>query len=72
MLTFNGFGEEVSAYVPGGKNYKCPSCGKGFTTVGGMLNHIQARPQCRLASATLRVGPKAFGKARSRVTASVW
>ena len=55
MLTFNGAGEDVSGYQPGGKNYHCPGCQKGFTTVGGMLNHIQAKPACRQSSGNLAI-----------------
>ena len=34
---------------PGAKNYACPSCGKGFAKMQGMLSHIEQRPQCQPA-----------------------
>lgn len=58
MLTFNGAGEQDwgHGYVEGGLNYHCPGCSKGFKTMGAMLNHVQARPQCRQNSGHLQLG----------------
>ena len=55
MLTFNGSGEQdwSAGYQSSGKNYRCPGCQKGFTTMGGMLNHLQAKPTCRQSSGNL-------------------
>jgi len=55
MLTFTGAGQQdwSAGYQAGGKNYHCPGCRKGFTTVGGMLNHMQAKPQCSQSSGNL-------------------
>jgi len=48
MLTFNGSGHQdwSQGYEAGAQNYHCPTCSKGFKTMGAMLSHIQARPQC--------------------------
>ena len=57
MLTFNGAGQQdwTAGYQSGGKNYHCPGCNKGFTTVGGMLNHMQAKPSCNQSAGNLRI-----------------
>ena len=51
LLTFNGDGSQDFGYgyQHGGKNYACPSCGKGFAKMQGMLSHIEQRPQCQPA-----------------------
>ncbi len=51
LLTFNGDGSQDFGYgyQHGAKNYACPSCGKGFAKMQGMLSHIEQRPQCQPA-----------------------
>ena len=53
LLTFNGDGSQDygHGYQSGGANYACPSCGKQFRQLHGMLSHIEQRPQCQPASA---------------------
>ena len=57
LLTFNGNGQQdwSQGYEAGGKNYRCPSCQKSFGTLGGMLNHVQARPQCQQSGGHLQL-----------------
>jgi ribosomal protein L44E len=58
LLTFNGDGAQdfTQGYQEAGLNYHCPACGKGFKTMGGMINHVQARPQCQQSGGHLALG----------------
>jgi len=49
LLTFNDSGQEdhQAGYEAGGQNYRCPSCQKTFGQFSALLNHQQARAQCR-------------------------
>jgi len=37
----------TGGYEHGGDNYSCPGCSRAFKTSQAMLQHIEARPQCR-------------------------
>jgi len=37
----------TAGYDHGGDNYKCPGCARVFRTSQAMLQHVEARPQCR-------------------------
>ena len=49
MLTFNGAGTQdySNDFQSNGNNYRCPSCSKSFKMLSAMLNHLQAKPECR-------------------------
>ena len=49
MLTYNGSGQvdHTAGYESGAYNYSCPGCGKQFRSMSALLNHQQAKPQCR-------------------------
>jgi hypothetical protein len=57
LLTFDGNGQldHSAGYVAGGKNYHCPSCRKLFVTMNSMLQHVQAKEQCRQHSGHLAI-----------------
>ena len=60
MLTYNGSGQvdHAAGYQSGAHNYSCPGCGKQFRLASAMLNHQQAKPQCRSAThLALRFSP---------------
>ena len=58
LLTFNGAGEQdySSDYQPDGTNFKCPGCHREFRLLSALLNHQQAKPQCRGSHAALGFG----------------
>ena len=58
LLTFSGNGGQdwSAGYEDGGLNYSCPGCRKRFRTMGAMLNHIQAKPQCNQGGGHLALG----------------
>jgi|LauGreDrversion2_2_1035103.scaffolds.fasta_scaffold32893_2 hypothetical protein len=54
-LMLNGEGETdyAAGYQDGGMNFSCPTCRKGFKTMGAMINHVQSRAQCQQHSGHL-------------------
>ena len=49
MLTFNGAGAQdySNDYQHDGTNYRCPACQRSFRMLSALLNHLQAKPECR-------------------------
>ena len=40
-------GESGASYDPDGLNYRCPCCDRQTRTMQALMQHMNARPQCR-------------------------
>lgn len=51
-----GYGDDGGGYDEYGPNYVCTQCGREFHAMGSLLQHCDARPQCRSGASRVRIG----------------